>query len=150
MFFLNLLQNFFFMFCFFDHEACGILAPWSGIKLATPALEDEVLTIGPPGNPSSFQSSLRRSLFRVGLPYLSIYSFKFPVGHCPLPVFPSALCFILMSLGSIPFWLTAWLISHLPSSPIECKLQEYRAFISFVNHCEIPQCLKKKKKISTK
>ena len=31
------------MFCYFGHEACGILAPWPGIKPATPALEGEVL-----------------------------------------------------------------------------------------------------------
>ena len=90
-----------------------------------------------------FSSLHLEDWFRVGLPYLSVYTFKFPVGRCPLPIFPSALCFVLMSLWSIPFWLTAWLISHLPSSPIECNLQEYRAFVSFVNHSEIPQCLKK-------
>ena len=32
------------MFCFFGHEACGILAPQPGIELAL-----EVLTTGPPG-----------------------------------------------------------------------------------------------------
>ena len=37
------------MFCFFDREACGILAPRPGIKPAPPALEGEVLTTGPPG-----------------------------------------------------------------------------------------------------
>ena len=30
------------MFWFFGHEACGILAPWPEIKLASPALEGEV------------------------------------------------------------------------------------------------------------
>ena len=35
------------MFCFsFDHEACGMLAPWLGIKPL--ALEEEVLTPGSP------------------------------------------------------------------------------------------------------
>ena len=37
------------MFWFFGPEACGILAPWPGIKPAPPALEGEVLTTGPPG-----------------------------------------------------------------------------------------------------
>ena len=47
---LNLLQYCFcFMFWFFGHEACGILAPWTGIEPAPPALEGEVLTTGPPG-----------------------------------------------------------------------------------------------------
>ena len=37
------------MFWFFGHEACGILAPRTGIELAPPALEGEILTTGPPG-----------------------------------------------------------------------------------------------------
>ena len=46
----NLLQYCFcFMFWVFGCEACGILAPWPGIKPAPPALEDEVSTAGPPG-----------------------------------------------------------------------------------------------------
>ena len=38
---LNLLQYCFcsFMFWFFGHEACGILAPQPGIEPASPALE---------------------------------------------------------------------------------------------------------------
>ena len=36
-------------FGFFGCEACGILAPWPGIKPTHPALESEVLTTGPPG-----------------------------------------------------------------------------------------------------
>ena len=47
---LHLLQYCFcFMFWFFGHKACGILAPWPGIKPTPPALEGEVLTTGPPG-----------------------------------------------------------------------------------------------------
>ena len=47
---LNLLQYCFcFMFWIFGCEACGILAPRPGIKLAPPALEGEGLTTGPPG-----------------------------------------------------------------------------------------------------
>ena len=41
----------FFFFFFFGREACGILVPQLGIKPSSPALEDEVLTTGPPGNP---------------------------------------------------------------------------------------------------
>ena len=42
--FINLLQYYFcFMFCFFGHEACEILAPRPGIKPTAPALEGEVL-----------------------------------------------------------------------------------------------------------
>ena len=37
------------MACFFDYKACGILVPRSGIKPAPPALEGEVLALGPPG-----------------------------------------------------------------------------------------------------
>ena len=37
------------MFWFFGHEACGIPAPRPGIEPASPALEGEVLTTGPPG-----------------------------------------------------------------------------------------------------
>ena len=37
------------MFLVFGREACGILAPRPGIKPASPALEDEVLTAGPLG-----------------------------------------------------------------------------------------------------
>ena len=39
------------MFWSFGHKACEILAPQPGIKLAPPALEDEVLTTGPPRKP---------------------------------------------------------------------------------------------------
>ena len=48
---LNLfLQHcFHFTFCSFGHEACGILVPQPGIKAASSALEDEVLTAGQSG-----------------------------------------------------------------------------------------------------
>ena len=47
---LNLLQYCFcFVFWFFGREACGILAPQSGVEPAPPALEGEVLTTGLPG-----------------------------------------------------------------------------------------------------
>ena len=36
------------MFWYFGCEACGILAPWPGIKPAPPALEGRVLTTGLP------------------------------------------------------------------------------------------------------
>ena len=36
------------MFCVFDHEACGILAPRPGTEPVSPALESEILTTGPP------------------------------------------------------------------------------------------------------
>ena len=38
----------FYVFWFFGPEACGILAPRPGIEPATPVLEGEVLTTGPP------------------------------------------------------------------------------------------------------
>ena len=44
----------FLYFGFFGREACGILAPQPGIEPAPPALEGEVLTTGPPGNPLYF------------------------------------------------------------------------------------------------
>ena len=37
------------MFCFFDHKAYGILAPWPGIKPAPRVMEGKVLTTGLPG-----------------------------------------------------------------------------------------------------
>ena len=37
------------MLWFFGPAACRILAPWPGLEPAPPALEDEVLTTGPPG-----------------------------------------------------------------------------------------------------
>ena len=47
---LNLLQYCFCsMFWFSGREACGILAPWPGIKAIHPALEGKVLTSGLPG-----------------------------------------------------------------------------------------------------
>ena len=47
---LNLLQYCFcFMFWFFGHEACVILALQRGIEPIPPALEGEVLTTGQPG-----------------------------------------------------------------------------------------------------
>ena len=47
---LNLLQYFFwFTFWFFGQQACGILAPWPGIKPTPPALKSKILTTGPPG-----------------------------------------------------------------------------------------------------
>ena len=47
---LNLLQYCFcFMFWFFGPEACGILAPRTGIEPTPPALEGKVLATGPPG-----------------------------------------------------------------------------------------------------
>ena len=61
---IELLQYcFYFMFCFFDHETCGILAPWPAIKHAAPVLENKVLTAGPPG----------KSLFLLDS-YLSLFS----------------------------------------------------------------------------
>ena len=44
----------FFMFWFFGHEACGILATQPGIEPTPPALEGEVLTTGLPGKSCSY------------------------------------------------------------------------------------------------
>ena len=45
--FLNFLQYCFcFIFCLSDHEACGILAPWPEIEIASLALEGEVYCQG--------------------------------------------------------------------------------------------------------
>ena len=58
---LNLLQYFFwFTFWFFGQQACGILAPWPGIKPTLPALKGKVSTTGPPGK--SFSDFLKKSL----------------------------------------------------------------------------------------
>ena len=47
------------MFKFFGPELYGILAPQPGIEPATLALEDEVLTTGPPGK-STFRFSKKK------------------------------------------------------------------------------------------
>ena len=46
------------MFWFFGREACGILAPWPGIKPSPSALEGEVLTTGPPGKSQGSATTL--------------------------------------------------------------------------------------------
>ena len=53
---LNLLKYCFcfMMFWLFDLEACGILAPWPGIKPTSPVLEDRILTTGRWGSPCTF------------------------------------------------------------------------------------------------
>ena len=52
---LNVSQYCFcFMFWFFGHKACGISAPRSGMEPSPPALEGEVLNIGPPRKSSVF------------------------------------------------------------------------------------------------
>ena len=43
------IASFFFMFGFFVHNACKILAPWPGIEPAPHVLEGKVLTTGPLG-----------------------------------------------------------------------------------------------------
>ena len=47
------------LFWLFGPEACGISAPGSGIEHTSPALEGEVLTTGPPGNPQGRGKVLR-------------------------------------------------------------------------------------------
>ena len=61
---LFLFHAFGFCFCF---KACGILAPQPGIKPASPALEDEVLTNGPP---RKFQS-LMHYIFQWDFSFLN-------------------------------------------------------------------------------
>ena len=47
---MNLLQySFCYMFCFYGHEACGILAARPGTEPTPPALEGDVITMGLPG-----------------------------------------------------------------------------------------------------
>ena len=46
-------------FVFLPWGACGILAPWPGIKPAPPSLEGEVLTTGPPGKSLHFSKTTR-------------------------------------------------------------------------------------------
>ena len=42
------------MFLFLGHKACGILGAQPGIKPTPSALEDKVLTTGPPEKPPKF------------------------------------------------------------------------------------------------
>ena len=39
----------FYVYGFFGHKACGILAPWPGIEPTPPPVKGEVPTTGPPG-----------------------------------------------------------------------------------------------------
>ena len=75
---LNLLQYCFcFIFCFFGHEACGILASQPGFELSPPALEGAVLTTGPPG-----KSLLSRSIWKSQadrVPQLQSYRLEPPL-----------------------------------------------------------------------
>ena len=73
---LNLfLQHcFHFTFCFFGHEACGILVPQPGIKAASSALEGEVLTTGPPG--TSPQYNLQQSFCRILICFTFVIKFQ--------------------------------------------------------------------------
>ena len=48
------LSWYYFCFGFFGPEACGILAPQTGVEPTPPALKDEVLTIGLPEKPLPF------------------------------------------------------------------------------------------------
>ena len=48
--------------CVFGQKACGISAPQPGIKSTYPALEDEVLTFGPPGK-SLFYYCLKKMFY---------------------------------------------------------------------------------------
>ena len=41
----------FYVSWFFGHVACGIVVPQPGIETASPTLEGQVLTTGPPGKP---------------------------------------------------------------------------------------------------
>ena len=45
----TILLLFYVLFCFFGHEAFGVLALQAWIEPIPPALEDEVLTTGLPG-----------------------------------------------------------------------------------------------------
>ena len=86
---LNMLQCCFcFMFWFFGHKACGILAPQPGIKPTPPALEGKVLTTGPPGKSLTFYSlqccqmsnlpeARTKVVMRVYLPPLGLNLFSF-------------------------------------------------------------------------
>ena len=68
------------MFWVFGPEACGILAPQPGIKLAPPALEDEVLTTGPP--------ALEDEVLTTGPPALEDEVLTTgPTGNSPSPPF---------------------------------------------------------------
>ena len=79
-------------------SACGILLPWPGIKLASPALEGTFLTTGPPGKslwcPSiSFWEAIRSGVEGcLWLPQVSEHTHNkdsFGVLSSPKPVLPS-------------------------------------------------------------
>ena len=58
----------FYVFCF-CLEVCGILAPQTGLKAASPALEGEVLSTGPPGKSIPAIILMSRPLY-LCLPYI--------------------------------------------------------------------------------
>ena len=97
----------FYVFWFFGHEACGILAPQPGIKPTPPALEGEVLTTGLPRKSQApflcvtwIKSNLNRIMWCQSL-------FKMPL--CPP--------FLFIPLESTYLWATSihtWNITKAP------------------------------------
>ena len=129
------------MFWLFGHEACGILAPWPGIKPARPALEGEISTTGPPGT-SRHTQILNKKVLEYLLPdccsaflpmnavcmcmcvclcvsVLVQYAPKDIFNHSvmiylPLPGYHCCTC--LWCLGHHRFILFSWEESRLPSA----------------------------------
>ena len=62
------------MFWFFGHKTYGILSPQLGIESASPVLEGEALTTGPPGSsfPGRFLSVLNCRSFELSQDRLAI------------------------------------------------------------------------------
>ena len=137
----NLLQYCFALcFVFFGSEACGILAPWPGIKPTPSALEGQVLTTGPPGRSlvvsfkpillavycSSQETGKKSHVGRDGkCGFHWGYLRTWASGHseeCGFTcIYFLVCCFIFMSpcpwLGAFPTFL---LSSSLPSRPFPC------------------------------
>ena len=66
------------MFWFFGHQACVILPPRLRVEPTSPALEDKVLTTGPPGK--SLFGTVFNSEFQN--PVLSDYAVMFLTARC--------------------------------------------------------------------
>ena len=129
------------MFWFLAPKACGILAPWPGIKPARPALEGEISTTGPPGT-SRHTQILNKKVLEYLLPdscsaflpmnavcmcmcvclcvsVLVQYAPKDIFNHSvmiylPLPGYHCSTC--LWCLGHHRFILFSWEESRLPSA----------------------------------
>ena len=105
--------NFFF---FFFAIPCGILDPWPGIELTTPALGGGVLTTGPTGLPGKFQcSGLTFSFFLHSSPVVDIPRIDFHLlrhHYLPGSVVSDVVCCCCLVDVMPTSSVTSWTVAH--------------------------------------